>query len=248
MIVYVDLLFIFNFVINCLFLYLLELTYHEKISRLRILCGGFVGGLLILAFLTDYVFYILCKIFGGALVTLVGVKKRSLIQTLMKMASFYLINYASVGMVGSFRINKWYLLTAAFSALVLLLFFVNNKKASIFVNSLKYNISVTFNKTIIKTNGYLDTGNFSRTDDMPIIFMAKKYRPSDCYYKSVALHTISGLTLCKVFKPTSFAVEINNAYVIYDVLIAFSDLPGFDCLLNADLFIMEGGRNVKSNL
>ena len=47
MTVYLDLLFLFNFFVNAFFLYILELIYRERASRLRIVAGGlrrrFVG-------------------------------------------------------------------------------------------------------------------------------------------------------------------------------------------------------------
>ncbi|MCK9536195.1 MAG: sigma-E processing peptidase SpoIIGA [Bacilli bacterium] len=248
MTIYLDLLFLFNFIINSLFIYVLEIIYHERISWLRIFRGGAIGGLLILAFLGDYIVYCLFKIFGGIIITGAAIKKRNILRMIVKSASFYIINFASVGLVSSFRINKWYFFILASLILIFLLFIENNKKTDIFINSLKYNISVTFNKKQIKIDGYLDTGNFSVCDGLPIIFMAEKYRPSDSYYKSFPLSTINGSVISKTYKPTSFFIEINKTRIKRDVLVAFTDLRGFDCLLNADLFIMEGGKNVKKTV
>ncbi|NLM31540.1 MAG: hypothetical protein GX204_02225, partial [Acholeplasmataceae bacterium] len=75
MTVYLDLLFLFNFFVNAFFLYILELIYRERASRLRIVAGGFAGGLLVFVFLLDYFVYFLCKLAGGLLIAGIGLKK-----------------------------------------------------------------------------------------------------------------------------------------------------------------------------
>lgn len=244
MTVYLDLLFLFNFFVNAFFLYILELIYRERASRLRIVAGGFAGGLLVFVFLLDYFVYFLCKLAGGLLIAGIGLKKGNLARFAVKSSSFYLINLASVGLVESFRVDKWYFLIPAALVFTVLLFIENNKKTDIFINSLKYNISVTFNKKVIKTEGYLDTGNFSACDGLPIVYMAEKYRPQDSYYKTAPVSTVSGPALTKTYKPSSFIIRRKNKNVECDVLVAFTDLRGFDCLLNVELFITEGGKNV----
>src|SRR5690554_6952488 len=155
MIAYLDLIFIFNFIVNSLFLYIIQLIYHERINLLRILFGGLVGGLLILAFLSDYIVYYIFKMIGGAVVAVVGGGKKNIFRTIVKTSSFYLINFASIGIIGSFHLTKWYFFIAATSVLIVLIFIDCNKKTDIFINSLQYNISVTFKKQAIKMVGFL---------------------------------------------------------------------------------------------
>ncbi len=149
--------------------------------------------------------------------------------------------------------------------MTILIYVENNKKTDIFINSLKYNVSVTFNEKVIATEGYLDTGNFSACDGLPIVYMAEKYRPRGSFHKTVVVSTVNGpaLTktyrpstvvvstvngpaLTKTYRPSSFILRKGKEDVVCDVLVAFTDLRGFDCLLNAELFIEEGGKNVKT--
>jgi len=245
MIVYLDLLIIFNFIINFLSIIVLEILYYERPSILQAIIGGVIGGLLVLAFLCDYFIYNLLRLLGGIIIILVGVKKNSFSQLLLKAASFYIINFTLVGFVASFQIKQLYLFLIAFFVLVFLLFMENNKKTDIFINSLKYNISVTFNNKDIHVKAFLDTGNFSKVDDTPIIFMKKKYQPNCPYYKLITLTTVNASTIYKAYKPTKFEIIINNLIIKRDVLVVFTNIKDFECLLNADLFIMEGGKHVK---
>lgn len=246
MTVYLDLLFLFNFGVNVFFLYVLALIYRERVSWRRITAGGLLGGTLVFAFLFDYVVYLICKLAGGMLVAGIGFKGRGLARFAIRSSSFYIVNLASVGLASSFRINKWYFLLAAAIVLTILIFVENNKKTDIFINSLKYNISVTFNEKVIATEGYLDTGNFSACDGLPIVYMAEKYRPRGSFHKTVVVSTVNGPALTKTYRPSSFILRKGKEDVVCDVLVAFTDLRGFDCLLNAELFIEEGGKNVKT--
>jgi len=237
MIVYLDLLFLFNFLINAIFIYVIEIIYHEKISLKRIMIGGFIGGILILGFLFDYYLYYLLKILGGVMVGLIGFKGNNIFKMIIKITSFYILNFASVGFISSFNITEWYLFIFSIGAIIIIFFIENNKKPIIFINSLKYNISVSFNKKRLNLEGYLDTGNFSKCDDLPIIYLSKKYQSNYSVYKLVNINTINGITFSNSYKPTSFTIEMGKVKQEKDVLVVFTDLKNFDCLLNTELFL-----------
>ena len=55
MVIYLDLLFLFNFVINFIFLYVVEIIYKEKRSFKRLVLGALVGGLMVILFLFNYI-------------------------------------------------------------------------------------------------------------------------------------------------------------------------------------------------
>lgn len=237
MVVYLDLLFLFDFAVNAVLLYVIQIIYREKISIMRILLGGLAGGMLIFVFLFDYYVNFFTKAFGGIVVGLLGLKKDRPLPTILKIASFYLISLASVGLVSSFRISEWYLFLVSLMVLIMIVFLENSKKPVIFSNSLKYNISVHLGKKSYHLEGYLDTGNFSKSDDLPIVYLDRKYQTDDAVHKIIGIRTVNGISWCDAYKPKSFAIEINHQKVGKEVLIVFSDLSDFDCLLNAELFL-----------
>jgi hypothetical protein len=236
MVIYLDLLFIFNSFINAIFIYAIELCYKEKISLKRILIGGFIGGLLIVGFLFDYYIYYILKIIGGLIIGFIGFKGSSL-KIIVKTTSFYIINFASIGLINSFNISEWYLFILSVVGIILIYFIENNRKSLIFINSYKYNISVSFGNTRLKLEGFLDTGNFSKFDDLPIIYISDKYQQNYSVYKLVNINTINGVSYSKSYKPSSFIIEVNHKKLERDVLVVFTKLKDFDCLLNAELFI-----------
>lgn len=240
MVVYLDVLFLFNFLIGVLFLYVIEVAYQEKVSYKRILLGGIVSGFLVIGFLFDYFIYNLFKIVGGVIVAIIGLRSTSIIKTLIKITSFYILNFVCVGFVSSFHIIEWYFFLIVLGLIIIIYFIESNKKMHIFINALKYNVSVSFNHKKLKLEGYLDTGNFSKAGDIPIIYLSSKYLTnhfSSEQYRLVNINTINGVSLCKAYKPNSFIVYDRKKKLEKEVLIVFSNLHDFDCLLNCDLFI-----------
>ncbi len=237
MVIYLDLVFILNFLINSLFIYVVNIIYKEKINRLRIFLGGLIGGLLILAFLLDYFFYNIIKILGGVIVSFFGFKSLKIKQMVVKTASFYILNFVSVGFVAAFNINSYYLLFFSLAAIILIFMIENNKNPIIFINSCKYNISVSSNKKSYKLVGFLDTGNFSKCDDIPLIYLSKKYQDDFTFHKIIFINTVGGSSALACYKPRRFEIEIDGVVCLKDVLIVFTDIIEFECLLNVELVI-----------
>ena len=237
MVVYLDLVFLMNFAINSLFVYLVNLLYKEKIKLYKIFLAGLCGGLLVLGFLFDFILYGFLKILGGAFVGLLGFKIGRFREMVVKISSFYIINFVSVGFVAAYRIKTWYLLAGALAAIILVFMVENNKKPIIFMNACKYNISVSSVKKSLNLVGYLDTGNFSKCDDLPILFLAKKYGGDFQYYKTIIIDTVGGSVPLACYRPEKFEIEIDGTVCSKDVLVVFAEIGEFDCLLNVDLFL-----------
>jgi|GEM_PF-625040 len=236
MVVYLDLLFLMNFAINSLFVYLITLIYQEKAVPWRIIIAGLFGGALVFGFLFDYAVYHFLKICGGVLVGVLGFKIRKMRDLVLKLSSFYILNFFSVGLVAAYRIRTWYLLALALSSVALVFMVESNKKSRIFLNSCQYNISVSSEKKSLRLVGYLDTGNFSKCDDVPIVYLARKYEGDFKFHKTVIIRTVGGTMALPCYKPKSFAIEIDGTLCSKEVLIVFSEIGEFDCLLNVDLF------------
>ena len=237
MVIYLDLIFILNFSINSLFIYVVNIVYKEKVKFLRIVLGGLVGGMFVLGFLFDYFVYNLLKIFGGVAVSLFGFKTAKFRQLVVKISSFYILNFVSVGFVAAFNINSWYLLFLSLAAIIFIFMVESNKKPIIFMNACKYNISVYSLKKSYRLEGYLDTGNFSKCDDLPLVYLSKKYQGDFEYYKTIVVNTVGGSSALACYKPRRFEIEIDGVVFSKDVLIVFADITEFECLLNVELVL-----------
>jgi hypothetical protein len=113
------------------------------------------------------------------------------------------------------------------------------KKQSIFVNHFKYNVSVTFLKTDVHLQGFLDTGNMLHVQNIPVIFLDYKYfQKSLPVFINTYVKTVNGINNLDCFKPHKFKININGRITQKEVLVAFVHLEdGIECLLNYDLFI-----------
>lgn len=240
MIVYVDLVFLLNFFINFFLLAIIEIIFKEKINYLRIVFASFIGGGIILAYCLNNLLFTLFQIFGGILIALFAYYHNNPQKIIIKIASFYLINLAVVGLLSIFKITDFYLLLLCLVLVVVIIFFETNKKYYVFINANKYRIYVSFDNYTLDIEGYLDTGNFALSlDNKPLVFIDQKYFKEDLLSnKNVQINTINGLQSVLVYEPQSFYIKMKNKKIYKDVLIVFSDInQNFDCLLNAWLFI-----------
>lgn len=239
MIIYLDLIFLFNFILNLIFLIIIEIIYKAKLKMLKIILGAAVGGGIVILSLFDYYLANILKIGGGVLIGIIGLENLSRKYNMIKYSSFYILNLASVGLINAFGINTHLLLYLSLAAIIIIYFFESNKNLVIFTNSLKYNIIVNFKKTSLKLRAYLDTGNFSEANNLPIIYISNKYYEtlsSDANYL-VEINTVNSKTFQIAYKPKTCFIEKNKKLIMVSVLVVFCDLENFDCLLNMKILL-----------
>lgn len=240
MIIYLDLLFLFNFFINIIFLVAIEIIYKSKIKIKKTALGGLIGGAIVIIALYDEYLYHILKLTGGLLIGLVGLEKLKGKMNIIKYSSFYTLNLASVGLSQAFGINTHLMLFFALTGIIILYFIESNKNLVIFNNQLKYNIIVNFSKTSLKLQGYLDTGNFSVYNDQPIIYVDSKFFPKELTndeYSLIQVATVNSVSFLKAYKPNLCLLEKNKEFTKIDVLVVFCDIKLHECLLNVKMLI-----------
>jgi len=232
--IYLDIVFLVNFGINFIFIYIIQLIFNDKINYFKTIIASSLATIMLIAFLFNYIVLIIFKIVGGFLIILVGLGFEKLA---IKTSLFYLLEFGLTGIVSSFKITGWYLIIAII--IVALLFMIQSfKKQSIFINNLKYNVSVTFFEKTINLEGFLDTGNLTTIDNLPVIYVDKKhYKTNLQIYKFINVNSIVSVNKIPCYLPKQFYLYVNDKKVEKHVLIAFIDLKeNFDCLLNYHLF------------
>lgn len=243
MTIYLDLLFLFNFFVNLVFLVVIETIYKSKIKKMKVVFGGLVGGFIVVFSLFYNNFDMYLKIFGGILICVVGMEKLEGFRNIAKYSSFYTLNLASVGFVQAFEINTHYLVFFGLTAIILLYLVESNKNLIIFLNQLKYNIIVNFHKTSLRLVGYLDTGNFSEYDGYPIIYVSSKYYPKELLFRDyidVRIATVNTTSNLKAYEPVSCIIEVGRKKKEIKVLVVFCDLKSVDCLMNVKMLLWGG--------
>lgn len=237
MIVYIDLIFLFNFMVNFIFLYVTEKIFKDDTKILRMIIASTVGGIIaILSCFNKYVFQIY-KIMGGVFLIVLGIRKITFSKSIIKISMFYLENLALVGVLTTFKINNLLMLSFALGLILVLLFFEHFKNYYIFLSKNKYNVIVSKNNKKMKFEAILDTGNSATNKDgIPLVFISREfYNDSFDKYELVMVETMNCERLEKAYFVDEFIIIINSKKVKKEALIVFSDIDV--CLLNSMLLI-----------
>jgi hypothetical protein len=232
--VYLDLVFIVNFGINFLFIGIIQVIFNENLNIKRGIISSAFASLFLIVFFFDYLWFSILKVIGGVFLIWIGI---GLEKIVIKSSLFYLLEYGLTGIVNSYRISGWYLIIALFF-LIILLMVQSFKNQSIFLNSFKYNVSVTLSGRVINMTGFLDTGNLVTINNLPVVFLDNKYFKT-CLevYKTTSIQTVNNYKEIICYEPDAFLIKIRNRKLNKKVLIVFTDLDKeFDCLLNYNIF------------
>lgn len=243
--IYLDIVFLLNFIIDFLILYGVKVVLKEKVKLIRILLGSLVGSLtLIMLFVKINSFIlILSKFLISLLIILVSFGKRHFLKNL---AYFYLI---SIILGGSFYLldityeegnllvfkNNYLInfIILIFGSILIIFLFVreNIKYKEIFSN--KYIVKIYLFKKMYELEGFIDTGN-RLTDPYKkraiiLVNLKLKNKANYIYVPYKALNT-SGVIPC--LKPDKVIIDDKE---FDNCLIGFSKekfkLDGLSCIL-----------------
>ena len=241
MIIYMDLIMIYDFLINAIIMYSIEKCYKQKVKKISIIIPSVISSLFIPLFFINYIFLKIFRVCGGLIMYLFMSKRNTIKEKIIKATTYYLLNFAFIGILKVFDIQKWFLLLFAILVLVLIFFIQNNKKYYIFNESCKYNVIVKNDKKIIELNGFLDTGNKAMYKGIPICFVNEKYKKSFGEFKKqilVNIDTISGSAILEGYIPSYFLIEIKGIKRAKKVILCFVNLEE-ECLVNSLILCEE---------
>lgn len=241
MIIYMDLIMIYDFLINAIIMYSIEKCYKQKVKKISIIIPSVISSLFIPLFFINYIFLKIFRVCGGLIMYLFMSKRNTIKEKIIKATTYYLLNFAFIGILKVFDIQKWFLLLLAILVLVLIFFIQNNKKYYIFNESCKYNVIVKNDKKIIELNGFLDTGNKAMYKGIPICFVNEKYKKSFGEFKKqilVNIDTISGSAILEGYIPSYFLIEIKGIKRAKKVILCFVNLEE-ECLVNSLILCEE---------
>ena len=232
---------IYDFLINAIIMYSIEKCYKQKVKKISIIIPSIISSLFIPLFFINYIFLKIFRVCGGLIMYLFMSKRNTIKEKNIKATTYYLLNFAFIGILKVFDIQKWFLLLFAILVLVLIFFIQNNKKYYIFNESCKYNVIVKNDKKIIELNGFLDTGNKAMYKGIPICFVNEKYKKSFGEFKKqilVNIDTISGSAILEGYIPSYFLIEIKGIKRAKKVILCFVNLEE-ECLVNSLILCEE---------
>lgn len=256
--IYLDVIFLINFVFDFLLLMSVSIILKRNIKVSRIILGALLGALSIFLLfirlnnLTLFLFKMLISI----IMVLITFKYKSFKYTLINLSYLYLssiilggflyflniqFSYKNEGIIffhNGFSINLIVLIIT--SPLILYIYIKSNKKLKLSVSNY-HQVDIIFNDgKKLKLNGYLDTGNclYDQYKHRPIVLVHSskiKYSYDNVIY--VPFKTLNNNGLIKCIKISKLIIDNRKTYK--NILLGFSTdsfkIDGVDIILHRDL-------------
>lgn len=237
-IVYMDIILLFDLLINFLFLRFIEKVYSEKVNNFKLLLISFIGSLLIIPVFFSAFYMKIMKVIGGIILIILLCKTNEKSKIIIKISLFYALNFGLVGILTTFKITKWYYLLCGIIVILILFALENYRKYHIFIRDNEYNVIIENKEKIINIKGLLDTGNLSSYLGYPIVYLNKKYNFIIEDQKKVVLEieSVGGVKSVYGYIYKNFLFKIKDKKYYRDVILVLSDIS-VDCLLNPMLML-----------
>jgi len=246
MTIYIDLLFILNFIYDFLLLLTVSVTLKRNIAIKRILLGAFIGGLstfIIFMPVNKYILFML-KIITSLIIVIITYKFKDIKYFFNNVIYLYMCSVILAGFLYFLKIefnNMCYLISLSIAPIILYLYIKEQKELKKIVNYYRKVIITLKNNKTLELNGFVDSGNKLRDPitNKYIILINKKTLKGIYNIRSpmyVPIKTVNKNSLLE-------CISINNIIIdnkIYDnYLLGISDtfngFDGVDCLLNYHL-------------
>lgn len=239
--VYIDLLFILNFIYDFILLMTVSITLKRNIKLNRLLLSSFYGALTIFIIFIpiNKMFLLIIKILLGILMVIICFGYKNIKYTIDNIKYLYMCSVILAGFLYFLKTefnNLSYVIVLIISPLILCLYIKQNKKLKETVNYYK-NITIVFkNNESIKLVGFIDSGNKLKdpVTKKYIILINKKLVKGIYNIRSpmyVIINTINKKSLLECVPITKLIID-NKEYTNYLLGLTDSSFNDFDCLLN----------------
>lgn len=235
MIIYLDIIMLFDFIINLIIMYSIEKLYTSHVFLIRLIISSLISSLFIPLAIYNYILKKIFKFFGGVIIYTLSPKTINIKEKIIKTISFYIINYSFVGILNTFSISKWYLLLLSLFILLILVAIESNKKYYLFIRSCKYEVIIKHNHKTLVIEGFLDTGNKSTYKGIPICYINQKYQKEFHNLipkENIIVESVSGEKALIGYYVDRFLIRVNKCIRSKKVIICFVE-SNEDCLLNS---------------
>ncbi len=240
---YIDLFFIFNFIIDFIITLSVSIILKRKSSYIRMILSSLLGGVSSLILFTS-LNKILIEIISIVLMVVISFGYKGIRYVIKNILYMYILSTLLGGIIYLFNIKVSnnvflsYLIIIIIAIEVMVLYIKENKKMKNIYNNY-YKVDIYFKSNDkLSLIGFVDTGNnlYDPYKKRPIILISNKYYRNDNFIL-VPYHTLSGNGLLKCIKPDIIFIE--GIGYKGNVLVGFSDSPnlidGIDVILHKDL-------------
>lgn len=257
---YLDYVFLINFLFDFILLLGVSIVLKRNVSKFRLFLGSLFGAIsffIIFLDVSSFVFF-LFKIFFAIFMVIITFSYKDLkysmnnfiylvILSILVGGVLYLIDieigYSHVGMLfftNGESVNLFILIICALFTIFIYSFYIKKFK---FDNSSRYKVNLYINDKEYRLNGFLDTGNELLYFNKPCLILNKNIDIGDISnFIFIPFTTVSGSGVMKGFVVSKIYIE---GYGFFEnVVIALSNdkffLGGADIILNMKL--LEGER------
>ncbi len=239
--VYIDLLFILNFIYDFILLMTVSITLKRNVKLNRLLLSSLYGALTIFIIFIpiNKILLITIKIVLGIIMVIICFEYRNIKYTFDNIKYLYMCSVILAGFLYFLKIefnNLSYLLILIISPLILYLYIKQNRELKERINYYR-NITIVFNnKKKLELVGFIDSGNKLRdpVTKKYIILINKKIVKGIYNIRSpmyVIASTINKSSLLECIAINKLEID-NKEYSNYLLGLIDSNFNDFDCLLN----------------
>ena len=239
MVVYLDLLILENFIINCFLLKITSNTVRVKVKWKFLLISGFVGSLYVIvliyppaAFLNILPVKLLIAFFMIVFTFKIKDKgfilKTCIVFIIYSMMLSGVCSFFQYSSITGFTYKKLIIsIIIVYIIIERLVVFIKERKS---ITELIYKVDIVLDKSNISLNGFLDTGNELRepVTNMPVILVTgeilKGLNIENCLKLSIPYKVFNGETgSLTAFKPDYINVYVGDHIIKREVFIAVSN-------------------------
>lgn len=246
MTIYIDLLFILNFIYDFLLLMTVSVTLKRNTTIKRLLFGAFLGGIstfIILIPINKYLL-LLIKILASLIMVIVTYKFKDIKYFFHNIIYLYMSSVILAGFLYFLKLefnNLSYILILLIAPIILYLYIKEQKLLKRVVNYYKKVIITFKNNQTIEVNGFIDSGNKLKDPitNKYIILINKKRLKGIYNIRSpmyVPINTINRSSLLECISIKNIEID-NKIYTNYLLGLSdtFNGFDGVECLLNYHL-------------
>lgn len=213
MIIYIDLIILANILVNYIFIKTIKIIFKEKYTLIQILLSFIILTLAFSLFFVPFKYIYNLRYFIGIIIGLVSFYKKDIKLLVIQICIYYLLNISFIGCLVIFNVDNFVLLVIC-ALLISILWFIESFKKDIEFK-VQYKISIG-SKSFV---GYLDTGNTSYCDNIPIVYLDKQYLDNTyTYYKTIRIFSINGWNDLDIYSGPLLCTNKKQYFVYYSFI------------------------------
>ncbi|MCM1513944.1 MAG: sigma-E processing peptidase SpoIIGA [Anaeroplasma bactoclasticum] len=228
MIVYLDLLILSTIVVNLAFIKTIAFFFKEKISLIRLLLALSLSVGLLFLYLLPYRTYFALRYIAGIFIGIVAFHPKNIKIKIIEIVIFYFLTMAFIGTLFVFQVKSLILMLVSLVYVIVLYIIQNYQK--VFQKEQHFQVDIQIGA--LHMQGYYDTGNTSYYQEMPIIYINKKYQ--DSQFKKIdclVIQTIEGNSQMDIYIGPILKTKRQSYLVVY----AFVNQMEYQVILHRDI-------------